>query len=73
MLVHDAIRWIAKNEDPEIGTDDNDYIMTVCLVGDLFNRKSWEIAKAVRAERAGLSWRFGKRRNGFRRRKEADQ
>jgi hypothetical protein len=62
MLVHDAIRWIAKNEEPDLGGDQDDYIMTVCLVADMFRRKSWEIARCVHAERAGLPWRLGHQR-----------
>ena len=46
-----AVRWIALNDDEDIGTAATGYIVTICLVADLFGRSEGAVAVAVLAHR----------------------
>lgn len=59
--LRDAIEYIANNDDQDLGDDDTGYIISVCLVAELFGRTAREIAWAVGAERRGGAWRLGRK------------
>ena len=56
-----AIEWIAYNDDVDIGDEECGYLISICLVADLFDRHPHEIAWAVKAEREGKGWRLGRK------------
>lgn len=59
--LREAVEWIANNDDVNIGSEQDGYLISVCLVADLFDREPWEIARAVRQEREGQSWKLGRK------------
>lgn len=63
--LREAVEWIANNDDVNIGSGQDGYLISVCLVADLFDREPWEIARAVRAEREGRSWKLGRKVRRF--------
>ena len=59
--LQEAVEWIANNDDVDIGDGETGYIISICLVADLFGRWPSEIAWAVNAEREGKGWRLGRK------------
>jgi len=56
-----AVDWIANNEDVDLGSEQDGYVISVYLVADLFDREPVEIARAVGHERQGMGWRLGRK------------
>ena len=59
-----AIDWIANNEDVDLGSEEDGYVISVYLVADLFDREPADIARAVgheRLARTGVGWRLGRK------------
>lgn len=46
-----AIGWIAFNDDCNIGDEDHGYLISICLVADLFGKSQETVARAVLARR----------------------
>lgn len=42
-----AVQWIAGNDDEELGNDDTGYILTVCMVADLWGKEQAQVAADV--------------------------
>jgi hypothetical protein len=59
--LREAVEWIANNDDVDIGDGEHGYIISICLIADLFGRWPSEIAGAVVAERDGRTWRLGRK------------
>lgn len=47
----EAIRWIAYNDDVDLGNADTGWIISICLVADLWCKDQADVAKAVENER----------------------
>lgn len=46
-----GIKWIADNDDCDIGDEDIGYIISIMLVADMFGKTPEQVAKAVLRER----------------------
>lgn len=50
----EAVRWIAYNDDVDLGNEDQGWIVSICLVADLWGKPAAEVAKSVENERKRL-------------------